>query len=148
MPLFGSKEPSTARVQVLTLAYIVEGTADDGNVITQEGTNTRFERTSGAGGFQGFPTHGMEKPSLQALSGNDTGTTGPRVTLPMSLDAHPGHDAACFYDFMRHNPPFANEVPDYLHISRTILPALLERGVTQAQIDELLIENPQRFFGP
>lgn len=60
---------------------------------------------------------------------------------------HLGHDGACFYDFMRHNPPFANERPDYLHLSTTIFPALLERGVTQTQIDELLVANPQRFFG-
>ncbi|HKI91271.1 MAG TPA: hypothetical protein VJ986_03125, partial [Gaiellaceae bacterium] len=60
---------------------------------------------------------------------------------------HLGHDAACFYDFMQHNPPFANEHPDYLHISRAILPALLECGATQAEIDEMLVENPQRFFG-
>jgi phosphotriesterase-related protein len=60
---------------------------------------------------------------------------------------HLGHDAACFMDFMVHNPPFAHERPDYLHISNTILPALLANGVTQEQIDEMLIVNPQRFFG-
>jgi phosphotriesterase-related protein len=59
---------------------------------------------------------------------------------------HLGHDAACFYDFMQHNPPFAHERPDYLHISTRILPALLEAGVTQEQIDEMLVANPQRFF--
>jgi phosphotriesterase-related protein len=59
---------------------------------------------------------------------------------------HLGHDAACFYDFMQHNPPFAHERPDYLHISTKILPALLAAGVTQAQVDEMLVENPQRFF--
>ena len=59
---------------------------------------------------------------------------------------HLGHDGACFYDFMQHNPPFADERPDYLHLCDAIFPALLERGVTQAQIDELLVANPQRFF--
>jgi phosphotriesterase-related protein len=59
---------------------------------------------------------------------------------------HLGHDAACFMDFMVNNPPFAHEHPDYLHISNTILPALLANGVTQEQIDEMLIVNPQRFF--
>jgi predicted metal-dependent phosphotriesterase family hydrolase len=33
-----------------------------------------------------------------------------------------------------------------LHIPTTILPALLEAGVTQAQIDQMLLENPRRFF--
>ena len=59
---------------------------------------------------------------------------------------HLGHDAACFMDFMVGNPFFANETADYLHISTHILPALLEAGVTQAQIDQMLILNPQRFF--
>jgi len=57
-----------------------------------------------------------------------------------------GHDAACFYDFMVENPLFAGERPDYLHISRDIVPALLAAGVTSAQVDEMLIDNPRRFF--
>jgi phosphotriesterase-related protein len=61
---------------------------------------------------------------------------------------HLGHDAACFYDFMVRNPYFTDEKPDYLHISGDVLPALLAAGVTQEQIDELLVENPQRFFAP
>ncbi len=60
---------------------------------------------------------------------------------------HLGHDAACFYDFMIGNPFFVDERPSYLHISQKILPALLEAGVTQDQLDEMLIENPRRFFG-
>ena len=61
---------------------------------------------------------------------------------------HLSHDAACFYDFMVGDPYFADERPDYLHISRRILPALLEAGVTQEQIDEMMIENPRRYFDP
>jgi phosphotriesterase-related protein len=59
---------------------------------------------------------------------------------------HLGHDGACFYDFMHRNPFFAEEKPDYLHISANILPALRAAGVTQEQIDTMLIANPQRFF--
>jgi phosphotriesterase-related protein len=59
---------------------------------------------------------------------------------------HLGHDAACFYDFMFQNPFFAAEKPDYLHISNEIVPALLAAGVTQAQIDEMFVDNPRRFF--
>jgi len=62
---------------------------------------------------------------------------------------HLSHDAACFYDFMTGDPNFADERPDYLHIWTTILPALLEAGVTQEQIDQMTVENPRRFFeGP
>ena len=61
---------------------------------------------------------------------------------------HLSHDAACFMDFMVGDPNFANERPDYLHLSTTILPALRERGVTEAQIDEMTIDNPRRFLAP
>ena len=44
------------------------------------------------------------------------------------------------------NPYFADEHADYLHLSTKIVPALLEAGVAQAQIDEMLVGNPRRFF--
>ena len=75
-------------------------------------------------------------------------------TLLALLDAgygghiHLGHDAACFYDFMAHNPAFAHERPDYLHIHTKVLPALRDAGVDADQIDELLVTNPRRFFAP
>jgi len=59
---------------------------------------------------------------------------------------HLSHDAACFYDFMVGDPAFADEKPDYLLISNQVLPALREEGVTQAQIDEMMIANPRRFL--
>jgi phosphotriesterase-related protein len=59
---------------------------------------------------------------------------------------HLSHDAACFMDFMVGDPNFAEERPSYLHISSQVLPVLLERGVTQEQIDEMLVDNPRRVF--
>jgi phosphotriesterase-related protein len=61
---------------------------------------------------------------------------------------HLSHDAACFLDFFVGNPVFADEKPDYLLISNRVLPALRHGGVTQAQIDEMMIANPRRFLGP
>ena len=61
---------------------------------------------------------------------------------------HLSHDAATFNDFMQHNPPFDDENPSYTHIHREILPKLLERGVTQEQIDEMLVTNARRFLAP
>jgi phosphotriesterase-related protein len=34
----------------------------------------------------------------------------------------------------------------YLHISNDVLPALRERGVTDDQIDEMLVANPRAWF--
>ena len=59
---------------------------------------------------------------------------------------HLSHDAASFIDFMVGDPAFANERPDYLHISKRILPALRDQGVTDEQIDAMMIDNPRRFF--
>ena len=57
------------------------------------------------------------------------------------------HDAACYMDW------FTPEVQSMMashwhfnHISDDVLPELLERGVTQAQIDQMLVANPQRLF--
>ena len=57
------------------------------------------------------------------------------------------HDAACFFDFFTGDEKFAGETPDYLLVSREVVPALLDAGVTQQQIDTMLIENPRRIFG-
>jgi phosphotriesterase-related protein len=59
---------------------------------------------------------------------------------------HLSHDAACFMDFFVGNPFFANEKPDYLLLSNQVLPALLDAGVTQEQIDQMMVGNPVRFF--
>jgi phosphotriesterase-related protein len=59
---------------------------------------------------------------------------------------HLSHDAACFYDFMVGNPAFADAKPDYLLISNHVVPALLEAGTSQRQIDQMMVENPRRFF--
>jgi phosphotriesterase-related protein len=59
---------------------------------------------------------------------------------------HLSHDSACFFDFMVGDPAFANEKPDYLLITNRVLPALRQEGVTQAQIDEMMVGNPRRFL--
>jgi phosphotriesterase-related protein len=78
---------------------------------------------------------------------NRVETLAALVAAGYARSVHLGHDAACFYDFMVRNPPFADERPDYLHISHKIVPALLAAGVAQAHIDEMLVANPRRFFG-
>jgi phosphotriesterase-related protein len=61
------------------------------------------------------------------------------------------HDANCFIDYFgaAHDAVRA-AAPNwhYEHISDDVLPALLEGGVTQAQIDTMMIENPVRYFTP
>jgi phosphotriesterase-related protein len=57
------------------------------------------------------------------------------------------HDAACYIDWVDQQlAPLV--LPDwhYLHIENDVLPALRERGVTEEQIDQMLVENPRRYF--
>jgi phosphotriesterase-related protein len=62
------------------------------------------------------------------------------------------HDANCFIDWFgaMHDElrPVAAPNWHYEHISDDVLPALLAAGVTQAQIDTMLVENPVRYFTP
>lgn len=60
------------------------------------------------------------------------------------------HDAACYIDWFPQDliPVFA-PAWRYDHLLDDVLPALRERGVTEAQIEAMLVSNPRRYFsGP
>jgi phosphotriesterase-related protein len=60
------------------------------------------------------------------------------------------HDASCYIDWF--GPEADTLLPavmpnwQYEHISDDVLPELRHRGVTDAQIDQMLVENPRRYF--
>lgn len=59
------------------------------------------------------------------------------------------HDANVYCDMsvmVRMIPGDRNPNWHYNYISDAVLPALLERGVTQKQIDQMLVENPRRIL--
>lgn len=55
-------------------------------------------------------------------------------------------DAACYLDWI--DPDVMPFLPQwhYEHISREVVPYLLEHGVTQEQVDTMLVEVPRRYF--
>jgi phosphotriesterase-related protein len=57
------------------------------------------------------------------------------------------HDASCFIDWFDTEMKAA-VMPKwkYTHISDDVLPALRARGVSEAQINQMLVENPRRIF--
>lgn len=57
------------------------------------------------------------------------------------------HDASCFIDWFSSEAKAA-AVPNwnFTHISDQVIPALLERGVTEDQINTMLVDNPRRYF--
>lgn len=59
------------------------------------------------------------------------------------------HDASCFMDYFPNEWDMVAEVvPNwrYDHIHDDVLPALREAGVTDNQIDQMLLFNPRRYF--
>jgi len=64
---------------------------------------------------------------------------------------HAGHmvlsqDAACFNDWLPSNVDQILPRWHFLHIHNDVIPALKERGVTDEQIDTMLVENPRKIF--
>jgi phosphotriesterase-related protein len=56
------------------------------------------------------------------------------------------HDAACYMDWI--DPPAMALVPQwhYRHIHTEVLPYLREHGVSDEEIDTMLVANPRRYF--
>jgi phosphotriesterase-related protein len=61
------------------------------------------------------------------------------------------HDANCFIDYFGadHDAVKAAASPNwhFTHISDDVLPALADAGVTQEQIEQMMVANPRRYFG-
>lgn len=57
------------------------------------------------------------------------------------------HDAACFIDWFDQETK-KEFVPNwnYRHISTDVIPALLDGGLTEGDIEAILVTNPQRYF--
>lgn len=57
------------------------------------------------------------------------------------------HDAACYIDWVDQGlKPAVLPNWHYLHITNDVLPALRKEGVTDEQIDQMLVANPRRYF--
>jgi phosphotriesterase-related protein len=60
------------------------------------------------------------------------------------------HDASCFMDYFGGAYDVVREAAapnwHYAHISDDVLPALREAGVSEAQLQQMLVDNPRRYF--
>ena len=58
------------------------------------------------------------------------------------------HDASCYIDwFPPEVIPLFAPAWHFEHLFDDVLPALRSRGVTEAQIETMLVDNPRRYFG-
>ena len=57
------------------------------------------------------------------------------------------HDAACYLDWIPGElPPPMLRHWNYLHISKDVLPMLRAKGVTEENIETMLVTNPRKYF--
>jgi phosphotriesterase-related protein len=56
------------------------------------------------------------------------------------------HDTSCYIDMIDPRIVAALTTWTYLHIEDDVLPYIRERGVSDAQIETMLVENPRRYF--
>ncbi|MCP2336407.1 phosphotriesterase family protein [Actinomadura rupiterrae] len=59
------------------------------------------------------------------------------------------HDASCFIDWFGPDPEVLRPIAPnwhYRHLTDDVLPALRAAGVTEEQIDQMLVANPRRYF--
>lgn len=116
-------------------------------VIGHSGDTTDLDyltRLADAGSLLGLDRFGLDS----FLSFDDrVGTLVALIDRGYASSIVVSHDASCFIDFF---DPAAKRalVPNwnYRHISEDVLPELRRRGVTEAQLDTILIDNPRRSF--
>jgi phosphotriesterase-related protein len=122
------------------------GVAPERLVIAHVGDSNDLDyirRLAGSGAYLGWDRFNIEhfNPDAKRIE------TVLRVLEEGYLDRlHFSHDGATFHDFMVGDPFFAGEEADYLHVTNVILPQLRERGVTQEQIDRIMVDNPRRWL--
>jgi phosphotriesterase-related protein len=56
------------------------------------------------------------------------------------------HDAACYIDWIDPNVLTVMDKWHYLHIHDDVLPYLRDHGVTEDQIETMLVHTPKRYF--
>jgi phosphotriesterase-related protein len=102
-----------------------------------------IRRLAGSGAYLGWDRFNIEHFNPDA----DRVETVLRVLEEGHVDQlHFSHDGATFHDFMVGDPVFADEHADYLHLENVILPKLRDRGVSDADLDRILVDNPRRWL--
>jgi len=129
------------REEGVDLARVVIGHAGDTNDLDY------LTELADAGVLLGMDRFGLDVYNPTAERVKTIAALAARGYAPSMVLAH---DASCFIDWFGaiHDEirPVAAPNWHYEHISDDVLPALLEAGVTQAQIDTMLLENPVRYF--
>jgi phosphotriesterase-related protein len=137
------------RSQQGTVAWRVlaeEGVAADRVVLAHSGDTTDADHLSElaeAGCYLGMDRFGIDA----TLGFEDrVGIVAELCRRGYSSRLFLSQDAACYIDWV--DPAFLPAMPNwhYLHVLEDVIPALYARGVSESQVEEMLVANPRRFF--
>jgi phosphotriesterase-related protein len=145
-PIMVHTHPATRRGLAVKRLFDEEG-VDPGRVLLAHSGDTTDAGHLSALADAGFLL-GMDRFGLtMGLSDDDRMATVAEMVRRGYTDRMVlSHDASCHIDWM--DRALAGALPDwhYLHLHADVLPALRERGVTDDQIDRMLVANPRRYF--
>jgi phosphotriesterase-related protein len=129
------------REEGVDLSKVVIGHAGDSNDLDY------LTELAGAGVLLGMDRFGLDVFNPTAERVKTIAALASRGYAPSMVLAH---DANCFIDWFGaiHDQvrPVATPNWHYEHISDDVLPALLAAGVSQVQIDTMMLKNPVRYF--
>jgi phosphotriesterase-related protein len=92
---------------------------------------------------------GMDRFGLNTFSFDETvGTVAELCRRGYADRMVLSHDASCYSDWFPARMLDALPNWHWNHIARDVLPALRKAGVSEAQIDQMLVENPRRILTP
>lgn len=126
------------RSQGVDLGRVVIGHAGDSADLDY------LRRLADAGSYLGMDRFGIE---LLASTAQRVATVAELCRAGYAERMVLSQDANCYIDWYPQQL-LREAMPNwhYEHIHRVVLPALREQGVTQAQINTMLVDNPRRYF--
>lgn len=143
---------SAARTGTLALDAFEELGVDPARIVVAHAGDTNdldyLRALARRGAFLGCDRFGGEH--VNALD-DRIATVAALARDGLAEQIHLSHDGACFLDFLVGDDTFAGRGIDlhldYELIPRTVVPALREAGVTEEQIDAMLVGSAVRYFG-
>ena len=145
-PLMVHTHPGTKTALEVQRVLAEEGVPSDRVMLAHSGDTTdadHLQELAEQGFFLGMDRFGID--TMLDFEGR-VGIVVEMVQRGFAGSMVLSQDAACYIDWVQ--PDIMPLLPNwnYLHVQKDVVPALLERGVTQEQVDQMLIDNPRRFL--
>ena len=146
-PITVHTNPHTESGLVAQKVLVSEGVDLTKVVIGHSGDSTDLDylcRIADAGSYLGMDRFGLD---VLLPFENRVDTVAELVRRGYAERMVLAHDAACFIDWFEEGAKAA-AVPNwnFTHISDDVIPALVERGVTEQQVATMMVDNPRRYF--